>query len=184
MVLAILPSLQVKNVDGDCLEIDKRGIFYFAESYGTDISDSSLIYHINIPEDKKWIGKKCMTQLWEYLSEKKSKEVLLRCIGYDHWSFQFDKMDKIISEKYGIEPQPRIPKSMKEVYQYNYKLVGNLLCDLQIIMRNLYPMSGCLSPMKHYATPQCGDYEEHQKLLEKFAEINDSYIEKYEDEDE
>lgn len=27
-------------------------------------------------------------------------------------------------------------------------------------------------PIKHYITPQCGEYEEHQLILDGFADIN------------
>jgi hypothetical protein len=65
--------------------------------------------------------------------------------------------------------------SLVDKYVANYKEYGHLICDLVSIRHNMYMFSGCFEPFRHYLTPQCGEHDEHQKILEKFAEINKSY---------
>jgi hypothetical protein len=45
-------------------------------------------------------------------------------------------------------------------------------------------MSGQFYPHILYLTPQCGEHAAHQKLLEKFAEINKSYVREDEEDDD
>jgi hypothetical protein len=45
-------------------------------------------------------------------------------------------------------------------------------------------MSGAFEPMQQYLTPQCGEYEQHQLILNKFVEINKTYLRDKEELDE
>ena len=73
---------------------------------------------------------------------------------------------------------------MRKKYYLDLDRFGDRIVGLINIMHNIYPMSGRFAPHVLYLTPQCGEYKEHQVLLEKFAEINKTYVNKYNDEDE
>jgi hypothetical protein len=63
-------------------------------------------------------------------------------------------------------------KSIAEAYMNNLPTFGDGLAELVTVRHNLNPMSGTFTPYILYLTPQCGEYAEHQKILNKFAEIN------------
>jgi len=162
-------TFQGKNFhsDGTWLYCGKSSIFTF-NSY------SSLSEHIAIPEDKKWIGEKTMWQLWEHLSDRKAKENLLYIIDVSRFEYS-DMLAEMLSitEKRYTPPEP---KTLRDKYCYNFRTYGNLLSELVTIRSNLHCMSGSFQPYILYLTPQCGDYDQHQVLLDKFAKINKSYI--------
>lgn len=41
-------------------------------------------------------------------------------------------------------------------------------------------MSGQFRPYTKFLTPQCGEKSDHQRILNKFAEINKSYLDEQE----
>jgi len=45
-------------------------------------------------------------------------------------------------------------------------------------------MSGCFQPYILYLTPQCGERKHHQILLDKFAQINKSFLDENDELDE
>ena len=59
------------------------------------------------------------------------------------------------------------------------------LADLVTISKNMYTGSYTWAPMELYLTPQCGEFKDHQLLLDGFAEINRKIVnENYGDEDD
>lgn len=56
------------------------------------------------------------------------------------------------------------------------------LADLVTIKKNMYSGSYTWTPMVMYITPQCGEFNTHQLLLEGFAKINKAHT--YEEEDD
>jgi hypothetical protein len=127
--------------------------------------------------------------MWKYVSKHKAKELLTWIIDkryYDDGIGDFldgllDKleakgvgkddpeMQKLIAER---NSEKKDPKDIGEKYVINLDKFGDGLAELVIVRHNLYPMSGCFNPYILYLTPQCGEYQSHQVLLEKFAEIN------------
>jgi len=84
----------------------------------------------------------------------------------------------------GIETPNNINKTtiLHREYFKNLDTFGDKIVELSNIRKNLHCMSGRFYPRVLYLTPQCGEYENHQILLDKFAEINRSYIQTEEDE--
>lgn len=54
------------------------------------------------------------------------------------------------------------------------------IIELLSMSSNLHQMSGDFRPHTLYLTPQCGEFKNHQVILDKFAEINKKYIKEYE----
>lgn len=74
---------------------------------------------------------------------------------------------------------------IKLIYEYlkNKDTFESQLKALSIFIANTFCSGMYLHPYTSDAfTPQCGEYEMHQQLLEKFTEINKSYI--YEEDEE
>ena len=186
--------------DGTWLHHPKGAIYTFNGEY------NALSDYVKISEDKKWVSEKSMWQLWEHLEDAKAKEQLLWIIGRErnedlfgfskeYTNILWDKLESL-KEK-GEEPDMQteegkkkyfllmadakkeselIPVKIEATYSKNFRKLGKLLCDLVTIRHNLHAMSGTFAPYILYLTPQCGEYKHHQVLLEKFAEINKSYI--------
>lgn len=55
---------------------------------------------------------------------------------------------------------------------------GDGICEIINLYKNMRSMSAPFRPHELYLTPQCGDYDNHQKLLEGFCRINKSYMDK------
>jgi hypothetical protein len=172
----------------------KRGetsVFNFNRGY------SKLSDHITIPEDKLWLGEKAMWQLWEYLSERDSREKLGwiiagRRYGYgamsEPWDDEFIESLLNSKRKSGatdeeIEEYRKVidslnadrvnrGKTIADAYLRDIKTYGAGLCDLVTLRHNMHCMSGDFTPHQLYLTPQDGEHGEHQYLLDAFARIN------------
>ena len=140
---------------------------------------SDFAQYVKLPEDKLWIGEKTMWQLWEHLHRRQQCEQLFWIIGKDRTTALDEEMDEMVGRG------KRISKTLADKYvtEENLPKFGNGLCELVTIRRNLHCMSGYFEPHILYLTPQCGEFGQHQLLLEKFTEINKGYVEPDEDEE-
>jgi len=152
--------------DGTWLHHKSGSIHNLTDKY------SSLNSVVKIPEDKMWVGDKSMWQLWEYLEEDKQAEQLFWIIGMSNSDWSWRKMTK----KFNFQNEPKKPITIVDQYIEDVKTFGGWLCDLVTIRHNLHCMSGYFKPYQLYVTPQCGEYNQHQVLLEKFVEINKTYL--------
>jgi len=176
--------------DGEWLHYGKNdSIFTFNGKY------SALTKSINVPEDKMWIGKKSMPQLWNICDKNKQQELLSWILGkeYDRFGSLGDSLRELLRNKLSEEEFKEIEqkekaakaaKNIQEAYLNNIDKFGDQLAELVTYAGNLHCMSGCFTPFVQYLTPQCGEFREHQKLLNKFAEINKEYCRDYDDEDD
>ena len=129
-----------------------EAIYYFNDTTWSKVLKS----YIDIPEDKMWIGEKTTPQMWRYTSEEFLKRELFYIIGIDYYELAY--------------------RGIKGKYISNLEKFGDIMADLITLRRNIHSMSGYFVPYVLYLTPQCGEYEDHQLLLDKFAEINKSYV--------
>jgi hypothetical protein len=174
--------------DGRWLQHEKNSIYYFNSKYS---DECCLTHYIKIPEDKMWIGEKAMWQLWEHMDKHFHREHLFWILGKDRSSSIYDDMEeyfKEVNEKLSPEVKKKIaqqskPKNLTDIYTKDVSRFGKLICDLVTIRFNLHPMSGYFAPYINYLTPQCGEHKQHQELLDKFSEINRSYIDPEADEE-
>lgn len=181
--------------DGTYLQTDNgQAIYNFSDGYG------ALSEFISTPEDKFWIGKKAMWQLWEYLDEDHAFQELSYIIGikdptYDInrpiWTDDFiesviqahksagkseESLEQLRIRMNEIREIRRFENSINFLYLRDLKSFGSGLCDLITLRHNMHPMSGDFRPHQLYLTPQDGEREHHQLLLEVFSQINREYI--------
>jgi hypothetical protein len=127
---------------------------------------------VKVAEDKLWLNDKAMWQLWEHLEEKKQAEELFWIIGIDYSNWTYQRMAK----QFNFKNEPKKSTTIADQYVEDVKTFGGWMCELRTIRHNLHCMSGYFVPYELYLTPQCGEYNQHQVLLEKFAEINKTYL--------
>ena len=136
-------------------------------------------------------GKKNKTSLEHYFDVPKEFDYLKGMMSHESWRTKskvdaLEELSFIIAPKYYVNriSLTLADKKLFDKYCSNLNSFGDIMASLINVVRNLHPMSGQFSPHVLYLTPQCGEYSEHQKLLEKFAEINKSYISEEEDDEE
>lgn len=174
----------------------KHGDKYFLADGWTMLSGnekkSSYVYHVNpkysdgvnalstyitIPDNMKFIADKAEWQLWQY-NKKHEKTKNLSILGMSNYSSVFD--DELFREELrlsGVEVKPKKYDTLLSKYKRDYEMFADRVAELLTIRHNLRPMSGSFQPHQLYLTPQCGEHRHHQVLLDKFSEINKSYIE-------
>jgi hypothetical protein len=171
--------------DGNWIHYGEHdAIYYFSGK-----SSNSLTACITVPEDKMWIAQKAMWQLWSYVDKRKQQELLKHSLGIKSYGGLMDiygDLDEaeLIADGCSAEyiqkmlklKEENQPKDIANKYLRNLSDFGDGLAELVTVRHNLYPMSGYFEPFVLYLTPQCGEYEMHQVLLEKFAEINKTYM--------
>lgn len=154
--------------DGTWLYCGEESVYHLTGEEYSNLSD-----FVTIPEDKLWLKEKAMWEMWEILDKDKQAEQLLRIFGLErsYWMMR----------SFGLSNE----KSNHIVHKYadDIKTFGKGMCELVTIRHNLHPMSGVFTPHQLYLTPQCGEYSQHQVILDKFAEINKTYIQPDEDEE-
>ena len=174
-----------------------ENVYWFNDRHSVyEEKDScALRTHVDIPEDKLWMGEKSMVQLWEHFDEQKQCELLGWILGIDRfdrapWNNYKIDVEAMLKLAPGMDiefikkmaEEEKIQRlSITNKYSENLKVIGNRLCELVTIRQNLHPMSGWFSPHQLYVTPQCGEYTEHQIIIDKFSQINKSYIQEEEE---
>jgi hypothetical protein len=151
----------------------------------------------NLPDGFDWLNNMTKAKGWRLLSDSDAKRELLWIMGgrsSDDFDDRFEELMKSIREKMPEEERKKFdeeeaarkkPKTLLDIYKGMFKTFGDELANLINIRHHLNCMSGTWAPYILYMTPQCGEHEQHQVLLEKFAEINKSYcMDEEEDEDE
>jgi hypothetical protein len=170
--------------DGKTMLSEKNQFIYHTDKGG----ESSLMSYTELPEDLLYIKDKVSHEIWRLASPKDVKEKFKYMFG-DRYDFSyFDDLQEMLVEKFKLEgkeiPEELKPKSKKIHQQYfdNMEVFGDLLVGMLNVRHNLHPMSGRWFPHALYLTPQCGEYDHHQILLEGFAKINKSYIDNEDEE--
>lgn len=163
--------------DGTWLHYGNESIFNFEnEQYS-----HGILGHITLPEDKMWIGEKTQYQLWKYMGKKWFMENMMWILGVDRSVASTMEMHEFILKLHperlgGSDFEEFLPKGIVTEYIKNYETFGDTICELATIRHNMHCFSGHFEPHMLYVTPQCGEHELHQIILEKFAQINKSYI--------
>lgn len=161
--------------DGEWLHHKNGSVHNFTNCQYNNLTD-----YVSVPEDKMWIGKKAMWQLWKYLDIDKRYKELSWILDISYSKYTFAKMMLKFKEMNVEEDKEDkkfcLPENIAAKYLENMDTFGEEISGLVSIRHNLHCMSGMFTPYVLYITPQCGEYEQHQVLLEKFAEINKSYL--------
>lgn len=154
----------------------KEGIYSLHGKY------NGLDQYIKIAPELEYLDSKTMWQLYEHLDDRKVKD-LVSILG-DRWGSDFDDFNMYeLAVKAGITDKKTLERyntttnlTMLKKYTKDVRTHAKLLSELKTIMHNLYQYSHSLKPYEVYQTPQCGEFEAHQSILEGFAEINKSKV--------
>jgi hypothetical protein len=148
--------------------------------------DSSIETYFDVPEELHYLKKLGKHETWRTLPHswfRKNYGYLLAdryCFDlYEHEEEEDPKMIEAINimNKSKVENMT----SIGQKYYLDLDTFGDDLVKLYNFYDNFHPMSAEFRPHVLYMTPQCGEYEMHQKMLEKFAEINKSYCQEEEE---
>lgn len=173
--------------DGQWIHSDKGQAIYSINS--TYYTDGNLKFHFELTDEElSWHGKN-LYHYYDDMNEEEARKHLLRTIsGRDNISTTInyealiEKFKEMGDEKglnIFIQMQEEENASLNIFHRGYYENIMNFKKELSrigILYSNLYCMSGTFRPHELYLTPQCGEFGDHQVLLEKFAEINKSYI--------
>ena len=149
--------------------------------------ETSLETYFDVPEEFHYIKNLAKHEAWRFYDKLKIKSELGYIFG-DRYNYEFDFSDELLEEMEKENPDNAIIAKLKnkkknlKIYQKyfeNINAFGDRIAQLINVSLNLYPMSGRFYPHILYLTPQCGEFERHQVLLEKFAEINKVYVQEY-----
>ena len=173
--------------DGTWIQTENKGEFIH-RVHGRGAYDTGLDKYVSVPKELDYIKEKYKWQLWRLvksddLYEDKSGELLYWIMGVDRTDFRISSL--LAKLKGEGEPIVRKVTSIGDLYIDNVDKFGDKFADLVTLRHNLHPMSGAFEPMQQYLTPQCGDYNHHQLILNKFVEINKEYqdeLDEYQDE--
>lgn len=163
------------------VRVKSDGTWLHSETDDLIYSFDDLANRVPIDQSKHWVGDRHAWQLWHLLEVDKRPKILAPALGVS--DSYFDRMEFQI-EMNKMQPDSEVPFKIRrpplEEFTMGYlddlMVFGEDLAALITLQSNLYPMSGHLRPHQLYVTPQCGEYAEHQIILEKFAEINRGYL--------
>lgn len=169
--------------DDTWLQRDKNPIYSF---------DPSLLLDVLSEENKHFLTQH-KHSLWRIYGKEYVAKNMFWIIGVDgshyHLTHFMDELeDKLDDETYeklfpGKKRHYKELLTLQDKYTEYISTFGDYFADLLIMRGNMHCFSQAFNPYVQYLTPQCGEFKEHQQILEKFTEINKSYINNEEDED-
>lgn len=148
--------------------------------------DSRGIYELKniqkyLSDDAIEMLKKPASRLWKIYNDEYQALHYFWIIGINGSTYGMNKLlSKMKKERPDLDLKLHITEgedgTIAEKYTENFEIFGDYFADLCIIRDNLYCFSKTFEPYIQFITPQCGEFEHHQKILKKFSEINKSYI--------
>jgi len=160
--------------DGTCLLAEKGQYIYYLDNKLSP--ENSLSTYIPIPDNLKYIGEKTSAELWWVHSPRNCFEHLAPIFGLHYMDMQFDIMELAAKNNDPIPDSLRTKLIFANQYFQNIDTFDDFIVKLVHVKSNMFSMSTPFEPFELYQTPQCGDYPVHQILLERFVEINRSYL--------
>ena len=148
--------------------------------------ETSLEHYIDIPEELEHLKDMGQADAWRYSTEKLFRKNYGYVMG-SSYAFTFEDMMGVYKamdiedEKIDNIFKENIGKELYKKYYFDLETFGDKIVELTNLRSNLHPMSSEFEPHTLYLTPQCGEYQRHQEMLEAFVKINKSYIGEDED---
>lgn len=151
-------------------------------------SQSSIETYFDVPEELHYLKELGEHEMWRLMSHSWFRDKMSHLMT-DRYTFSHSMLEQLLDEKISeelseedIEADKRIMdrqlskiKDIGAKYYLHIDTFGDDIVKLYNFYGNFHPMSGEFIPYVLYLTPQCGEYSKHQKMLDKFAEINRSY---------
>lgn len=184
-----------------CHEWVKEGFTVFSDGRCLTTKETSFIHRVHskswspglekfvtIPQELSYIKSKYKWQLWRLVHSEEDEddragELLYWIMGVDRSDYRFSSLLAKLRKEIK-EPMVKKVNNIVDLYIDNIETFGDKIADLVTIRHNMHPMSGAFEPMEQYLTPQCGDYQHHQLLLDSFAKINKEYLSEIDELDE
>lgn len=153
--------------DGKTLLKNDQYVYYVGK--GGYSSANNIENYIELPEELNYLKNSTKRELWRLMNENDRIDNLIYILGSrnDSMILKYNKLK--LGSKYSEE-------LFHILYYKDFDSYGDRLVEMTNVSYNLHPMSGEFKPYEMYLTPQCGEFERHQKMLDKFAEINKTYI--------
>lgn len=158
-------------------ENQNRFVYHFGRG-----NESSLETYCKVPNKMEYLKTMTKSEAWRAMSKREAQEHLSPALAsssyeFDGLQFGLEELMKKLSSKLPAEElakfESKKPKAkLHREYYDKLDQYGDRLAQMIALIRNLHPMSGRLQPHVLYLTPQCGERAMHQKLLNKFAQIN------------
>lgn len=149
---------------------------------------TSIETHFEVPEELHYLKNLSKKEAWRLMDKRTQKFELGYILGVDRYSHDIEDMladlyssmgedkaaelSKEVADKIG---KKAATKAIDKKYLENIEIFGDRIVQLTNIRHNMHAMSGRFHPHVLYLTPQCGEFNHHQKILDKFAEINKQY---------
>jgi hypothetical protein len=144
---------------------------------------SSLHKVVKVTEKQLELQNMYAWEMWPHFEDEiKIGELLLGVMGLDRGDLRHKKFMKRYAVV-GADTEEKT-ETLSDKYIDDFKSFGDLLCQLTSIRFNLHCMSHHFAPFVQHLTPQCGEREAHQVILDGFAAINKEYIREGEDIDD
>jgi len=150
--------------DGKTL-LNKKNNYIYHFGHG---DETSIETYFDVPENLQHLKNQSKVESWRFLSTGNRFELLGGILGD---KYEFGYYDSVFNPS----KKRNISEKIYNKYMNDLDTFGDRIANLWVLNSNLHPMSGQLVPHTLYLTPQCGEYNRHQEILEKFAEINKSY---------
>ncbi len=158
--------------DGRWLHFNQKeggpGIYHLTGGY----EGSNLDEYITIPKDKHHLYGKDKAQLWQLHTTDNQVSLLYFILEAKDY-YDYGKYIRI------IEHRPELLEKINQIhslYLKNVSTFGDELAKLIVVFKNMRNYSQTFEPYILYQTPQCGEFEVHSLILNKFLEINNSKI--------
>lgn len=167
------------------LSIDGRGTYVYHYGKG---DTTSIETYFEVPLELQYLKNLTKKEAWRMMDTRNQKIELGYILGVDRYSHDMDDMladlysrlgeDKIkdLAPEMSDKIKKKSSKTIDRKYLDNLQEFGDRIVHLTNIRHNMHAMSGRFFPHVLYLTPQCGEFEHHQKILDKFCEINKQHI--------
>jgi hypothetical protein len=140
-------------------EVQNSLLFYFTDKF-TDLAIEEFVRKNNYHEKKL---KELKLELKKDTVEIKYFDSLKDYRNHVKWQIDYHK-------KY-----LNFEKTIASKYVKNWEILAKELVKYNFATMNMRSASTTWTPFVGYVTPQCGELDNHQILLEKFSKINKSY---------
>lgn len=170
--------------DGNTLLSDKNQYIFYTDKG----NENSLCNYMELPAELEYIKEKTGAEVWRILSRKDRMDK----IGYIFGTVRgylsaMEFMELVIGgikergEEIPEDIADRIKKEISIMYFDDMEEFGDRMVGLCNVRSNMHAMSSRFYPHVLHLTPQCGEYEIHQILLDEFAKINRVHLDRWSD---
>lgn len=143
------------------------------------VPDVDLTFFDDTDEFDLWPFYKSMTIMQKFYS-------LMGIDNFINVFFKFKTMESadgnlkdLFSRQYNDQCDRFNPIQRTYYDQRKNPIIMNEFAKVARVIKHAYSFSNYLKPYVLFITPQCGEHEEHQLFLDKFAEINQNIINEY-----